>query len=450
MIVRRLLLWAGITVLGIVTLFVVNVGVHRLAGLDAAQREAMVTLADVRAAPREGRNAFALLWLMPYDVADADIERLAADDVREANARVVAGRPLGDLAPADRPRLAALTHADPGLCRAREHGCLAHVRSNQEATRALVATQARRLARLRTLEQRDYYHYAFPHAPDMPIPAVDPIQRLELSALALDFIDGDRAEAIAGVCRNIATWRRLRHGTDSLIFSMMAVAYVGVAIDLAGDMLAESPIAEPVPAECGEAFAPIAEADVDFCSEAAGESAFAAAVSDDLVARDRSENPRGPLERALFSLTYDREQTSATRALALAGYCSAEQRARSLADGDGPPPRAGAGPLACAANLVGCGFDMASVDPYEDYRERLLDMAAKLRLGATVLWLRETRDDPRPLAERFAARPEHLRSGTRATGIGDDGRSIWVANLDTRKFGERTTLALAPPVEASP
>ncbi|MBN8482888.1 MAG: hypothetical protein J0L88_14990, partial [Xanthomonadales bacterium] len=99
---------------------------------------------------------------------------------------------------------------------------------------------------------------------------------------------------------------------------------------------------------------------------------------------------------------------------------------------------------------VGCGFDMASVDPYEDYRERLLDMAAKLRLGATVLWLRETRDDPRPLAERFAARPEHLRSGTRATGIGDDGRSIWVANLDTRKFGERTTLALAPPVEASP
>lgn len=71
-------------------------------------------------------------------------------------------------------------------------------------------------------------------------------------------------------------------------------------------------------------------------------------------------------------------------------------------------------------------------------------------LRGVLMWLRDTRDDPRPLAERFASRPAHLRSGTRASGIGDDGRSVWVENLDPQGFGQRTSLALAPSTETPP
>lgn len=67
--------------------------------------------------------------------------------------------------------------------------------------------------------------------------------------------------------------------------------------------------------------------------------------------------------------------------------------------------------------------------------------AAHLRLAATLIWLRETRDDPGELVERFASRPAHLRSGERASGISEDGRSIWVDNLHAR-HSARFSLAL--------
>ncbi len=65
-----------------------------------------------------GVNVFALFGLMRFDLPDADIERIAADDVREAGARVAAGRSLEDLVPADRPLLDAPAKGDPGLCQA--------------------------------------------------------------------------------------------------------------------------------------------------------------------------------------------------------------------------------------------------------------------------------------------------------------------------------------------
>ncbi len=447
---RRVLLWFGIAILALVGSFLLNVGVHRLPGPSAAQRTALNTLEVVRNAPTEGTNAFALLWLMRYDVSDADIERIAANDVREAEARVASGRSLEGLVPADRPLLEAPAQADPGLCVGRERGCLARVRANPAATRSLVARHARWIERMRMLEERDVYRYEFPLTLDLQLPTHALGRRLQLAALALAFSDGDRAGALAGVCRQAGAWRRLRQGTNSLIFSMMAVAHLDEAIDLSADMIAELPLDEPIPAACVAAFAPVAAADVDFCSEAAGEQAYAAATLDALIEQDHALHERSAAHRALNHLMLDPAQTSAMRAQHLAGYCSPEQRSRSLADdAAAPAPAIRPGPLACAANLVGCSTEWVGSAGIDRYRQRLLDTAARLRLGSTLLWLHETRDDPRPLAERFAARPDHLRSGTRATGIGDDGRSLWVANLDTQKSGERTTLALAPSAESA-
>jgi hypothetical protein len=447
---RHFLLGLGTAVPVLAALFLLNVGVHRLIGPTTEQREALAMLQTARDAPREGGNAFALLWLMRYDVPDADIERIAATDVREAETRFATGHSLKDLVPADRPRLAAPESASPSLCEERTSGCLAHVRANVEGTRTLIAEHSRWIERMRLFERRDHYNLDLPLTMETPLPDPGPSQRLRLSALALAWVEGRQEEALIELCGNIGAWRRLRSGTNSLVFSMIAVSFAKGGIDLFAEMLAELPMDAKVPAACATTFAPVTADDVSMCTEMGGEFAWVAEASTmlDKEGERRAAGVGRELVQGIFTpLVRSSRQFVSWMSTPYAEVCKAPVIERARADIPMFPPPLTIARLACASAIVDCVLAETGAPHLSGYHARLLDMAARLRLAATLLWLRETRDDPRPLADRLASRPDHLRSGTRATGIGEDGRSLWIENLDKQKFGERTTLALAPAAE---
>ena len=445
----RALFWIAAVVLTLVVLFVANVGIHRLRGPTDAQEAAIAKLEEVLHRPADRNNAFAVLWLMRDDVPDADIETLAALDVRTAHARVAAGESLVGLVKPSRTRLPELRFDDPAMCQPREEDCLARVRSNPQATRELLAAYPRLLQRARLLEQKDSYRNEFPVTLDRPYPNAGSVQDLRLSELALAWSEGDRSAALTGTCSNVAAWRRLRHGSDTLIFSMLAVAYINDGTALFARMLAELPPEEPVPRECSGAFAEIAAADVSICTEMTGEYA----LTEHAIGQIRLGDRDAPTERfahgVMQPLGLDARQSLAWRAVEVAAYCGGEVEHGALQDRAADPAQHDTGVLECASNVVGCILHGVATPAYVQYPQRLLDAAAHLRLGATLLWLRETRDDARPLAERFAARPAHLRSGERASGIGEDGRSLWVDNQHTQ-HGARYTLALAPATTGTP
>jgi hypothetical protein len=132
-----------------------------------------------------------------------------------------------------------------------------------------------------------------------------------------------------------------------------------------------------------------------------------------------------------------------------ASYCTAEDGAQALEDRLPERPPLQIGWFDCQANKVGCILTQIAAPAFNEYEARLLDSAAHLRLAATLAWLHENSDDTRPLAIRFDERPVQLRSGTRATGVSDDGRSLWVENL-YQKRDRRFSLPLVPHGKTTP
>lgn len=439
---RRVFLSLGLVVLTLLVLFLINLAVHRLLGPSDAQKQALAMLAEVNARPARGDNAFALLWLMRYDVPDAQIETIAADDVRRAHALMAAGDNLDKLVPADRPLLPAPSNNDPTLCEMHSPDCLARVQANPEATRKRLALYPRSLQRARNLEAKGNYRNAFPATIGSPIPAPGQAQRLRLSELALAWQDGQHTEALAGTCRNISSWRSLRQDSDSLIASMLAVAYMDSAVRLFGDMLSALPSDQTMPADCAKAFAPIVADDVSMCSEMAGEFLLGA---DSLDQIGRTDNDK-PDSYSWLPLVFNKQRTLAWRAEQIADdFCHSEVTQQALRDQSIDHQPTSPAFLDCAANMIGCMLDDLGAPAMLGYSSRLLDSAAHLRLGATLIWLRESEADASTIATRFAARPAPLRSGERASGVADDGQSIWVANLYQR-HDQRFNLPLPAPI----
>jgi hypothetical protein len=436
-------LCSGIAIL--VALLLLNIGVHRLRGPSADQERAIAKFNELNAhAPKEG-NAFPLIWLMRYDVDDASIESLAADDVRRAYAMSALGEGLSDLIPKDRAPLAMPPADSPGLCDVSGSPCLQRVAENPEATRELVASYPRILQRAHVLETKSTLRNEFPYSVYAPIPDPGRAQHLRLSELALSWHDGNHNEAIVGVCRNAASWRRLRHDSNGLVFTMLAGTYLDSATRLFAEMLAELPKDEVLPEDCRTAFAPVAHGDVSLCGAMAGEWAMGHDALHAVYA-PKSESPaRRVFSRLWLSLVYSAEQTAATRAEEDDQlYCSEEAAQLATQDRILERETVSISIPECLANAMGCILRVPKqMKGYDAYARRQLDTAAHLRLAATLIWLRDTQGNARTLADRFAERPQNQRSGDRATGISDDGKSLWVENLDADREARFTLKLLA-------
>ena len=434
---RETIRWVSYFVLAVIVTVSVVFAAYRIRGPSHAQREALALMQkDYR--PKEGTNAFPLLWYVEYDVPDAEIAPRFAREIAAFRAALDS-----DEVPIPyEPHAAKLAEAkgDPSrLCELRAGGCLANVTADPAFMRATLATYPVMSARDKRLATADYYWNDFPvDSRAVPVAVPQLAQRVWLSEYALEYADGHRSAALADTCGNLDAWRRMHRGTNSLVGSMTAIAFAQGATHLFADMLAALPAGEPVPDACTHALRPIEAADVDRCAEMAGEFAFSRRTFEFTTAPgDRSGSWR---ERLGWWITLAVPQWEGWIAEQEAYFCE-DPPVSLLADEPRPASQVRViERLECISSLNGCL--LADIAPaYADYDTRTLDYAAHLRLAASLLWLRET-TSAKPLAQRFAERPNALRSGTRNSGYDATARMLFVDNLWTGREG-RFTLPVA-------
>jgi hypothetical protein len=400
---------------------------YRIRGPSAEQSAALALLLQDRHPP-PGRNAFTLFWYMGYEVADADADELMAADIEQVKQRLASGGTAIQYAPSA-ATLAQPRFDEPGLCGGGDNDCLERVAASPDTTRSMLDEFARPLARAQSLAGYTHLWTDFPPDYRAPMGMFAPaLQSLALTSLALRFVDGDRAGALGGLCRNVASWRRLRAATNSLIGDMVSIHYADRGMRLFAEMLAAAPTGEPVPSDCIAAFRPVEAADVDRCAELARELAI-----NENTLQMSAALPQASWDRFLSWLSFDRVQTVALQAEQFAHYCGQSATQRLLED----RPIAVSAVLhpvrqlrlECIANATGCVLSEISSAAYVAYDERLLDYAAHLRLAATLVWLARAPAGDGALHDRFEQRPEALRSAGHASAIDANQLVLFVENI---------------------
>lgn len=194
-----------------------------------AQAQAMALLKPVPP-PTGAVNAWATFWLLDYDIPAAQIDAVYAHE-RE-NLQAWAQRTRADKSPdlsyhsrvgehfPKRPAISAAQRKQ--LCHPTDPDCLGKVRANLQPLQALLASQTGRLTQLRAIPPDAVLWDEMPNTPYTPSPDLGPAGSLRLTAVALDFADGWKEQALAQVCRDARTVRHLRARTNSLIGAMVA------------------------------------------------------------------------------------------------------------------------------------------------------------------------------------------------------------------------------------
>jgi hypothetical protein len=435
---REVLRWIAYVLLALIVSVVLVFSYYRLRGPSRSQREALALL-HKNYKPKQGTNAFPLLWFMDYDVPTNEMDAKVAEEVADARKRLADTRDPFIYDPRE-ARLPEPIADESQLCGSTAVGCLAKVEAETGTMRSMLAAFPVTPSREKLFDQTDYYWNIFPADYRFLIaPTPRNAQRVWLTALALRYVDGDRIGALAGVCRNIGAWRHMHGGGNSLSMEMISIVFGDGGLRLFADMLAKLPSDVPAPTECDVALRPIEAADLDRC----GEFSSDLAESDSILADPAADLPWW--SRAVNWVTYDRERTQAWQAEFGANFCGKEATARLLRD---EPLRSErlpriAGRVECIANVAGCMFEDYS-HYHIQYDKRTLDFAAHVRLGATLLWLRQDASND-PVAARFDRRPPKLRSDGHDSGIDAAKGILFVDNLDasrSARFGLPISVAM--------
>lgn len=430
---RKLLKGVGVLVL-LVGLWLGLVLSEWLPPQTDAQREALALMEAVPANVAGERNAFAAMWLFGYAVPEAELEQVAAADAAaflEAAQRTGNVTDFRSSADGKYPAIAAPPNGDPVLCEPWGSACLARVRADPAKSRARLQEFAPRLAQADRLNGYDYYRYGFLPRFDSPIGGGTGIS-LQATAAALDFIDGKPDAAFARLCRDTATWRRLRSQADTLIIDMIGVAQMSGATRLYAEMLAEQPADFVAP--CPETFAALTDTEANQCAAIRGEYQFTrnsvidAVRTNAFAARPR---PRWYTE-SLARLINERHILDLT-ASTFAPMCGEANRERVRRRD--PSPLAvdvACGSLGWSFDPVGCGVFTESAPAYNDYYQRVLDLDARLKLLQSAIWLRAQPADGDRGAQ-FAARPLALQSASHAMQLDAQSGQLRMTNLQKSK-----------------
>jgi hypothetical protein len=415
----------------------------RSRGPDPLQAQALATLEAPTPPLPPGANAADAMRLLKHDVP---FERraglaVALREFEEADAKRAQRGGKETLAdPRDAfPARPAIEDA-PGLCHLplTEHDCLATVRADPAATTAILEHHASSLRD--TLALADYGGYRHERTPSiyMATPMLPGTQRLVLTHFAHRFATGDVDGALAGTCRDLAGWRRLSADNDSLLAALVTTTYATHDALLLARFVAELPAGHDLPASCADALAPTTAAELDLCPAIRSEFAMV----NSLVP---SEPPPGisPADRLmLHAVSTDRMR--ALLAPHYAAYCGGNAMALAVADKAQKAPDHQAwlcGSVERLLDPVDCTLaEVAHGTSFGRYIDRRTDLAATLALLRTIAWLRATDADPRPRADRLAARPESLGLRREAT-LAADGLSVSIPRLDQRD-GATITLPL--------
>lgn len=436
----RLLRWCLFAAAGLLLAVIVLWSVSRLRGATDEQETALEIMQ--RPWTPEGRNAFAAIWLLPYDVPEAEQAALAAADMRR-----MAGLPqFGEATEVNVPTgldfvsgaegryvtLAPSSTDQALLCKPRGPDCLQRVRADLAAYEALVARNRRLFERIAALSLYDHYKDGLPPRLDVPFPQFQ-FGSASLTRHALTFVRGQTDLALEGVCRDLSTWHRLGAKSNSLIMRMIGIAYSTDGNGkLLAEMLAELPREHVLPEGCMSAVLPVPATDSWMCETMRGEFAFSSNTASALTSATRRANP---FERATMFLTFDADMMIADMAQGFAPVCARHELERVAADREDIESRRPDGwlRLECAGNMAGCILADIAQPAYDSYLHRAQDQGARLKLLATLLWLRDRPADHRPLAVRIADRPQALKSPTRDIEVGEDGRSLRIRQFDTSR-----------------
>lgn len=377
-----------------------------------------------------GRNAFDAIWVMRYDVPDAEIDAMADADMqalaaasRDQDAPVsftTAATRYPDLRPLD---------GDVMPCGSDGSGCLEKVRASRDDYRDLVQANARLIERVEALSVYDHYASRPPADPRVPFPEFT-LLAWPVTAHAVQFAQGDQLGAVAATCRELATWRRIGVHGDTLITLITRMFGIALATDgygaLLARMLATLPRDVPLPAACQAALAAPAAADASICPTMRGEFAWSLGVTDAM--------PEMRQHSASRWLVLDRKGTRALMAEQMHAACTLQDvplkadRRASLLNRQTPIWQR----FECIANSVGCMLSDIAGPAYDVYAWRALDQNARLQLLATLAWLRD-QSDVDTLAERIARRPADLPSPGRDVTVSVDGRSLVIAQYDSSR-----------------
>jgi hypothetical protein len=421
--------------------FVVVLAVRNLP--PDAGRQAALELLRRPTPPVRGRDGSDALWLVRYDVPPAQQAETAArlraylvrHDQLQLEKREAEAAKLTD----PRKQLVefAKVEGDPDwLCPQQDLGCLAAVRKNPEAAAAAIQQRAAGLDALSRLTGFDGVRYGVVPTFSQELPSSGNLIRLLRTRHALEFAQGRQAEAVSGVCRELAGWRRLGADTDMLVLNMVFAAYARQDLQLLSEMLAELPPPAALPADCTSALAPARPQELDLCPAIKGEfRAVERLYNEDMLAET---TPGG---RRLVKIAVGRAHAAAVMAPAYAAYCEAPMHQAASLDrpaATSHPAKAKCALLEKIGDPIGCWLAEMSAE-YSGYQDRRTDLAAQVALMRTLAWVRAhgtgTQAD-------FDKRPDALGLRRHAE-VSADGREVSIPLFDRRK-GDRWALQLQP------
>ncbi len=414
---KRSLQFLSVTVLVLAVLVGALFAVSWLFWPTRAQEQALAMLTTPTPEP-PGRNAFADVWLLRYDLPPEARARIAAEDVARFGRRPAMPDDAGLAEPfassaETAQREEKLPPSSSHACGLRTPDCLGRVREDPGKAAALLSAHAGILQRSwDALEHNDYLRSRFRMQVDMPfaIHAMSDGGALMRIDAALAFVRGERERGVESTCRGIVAWRRWMRQPDLLIDAMMGDAAIRGWLELQGQMLVEFPADAPLPAACRSLREPPPMADDVMCRVIKREFEF----SRPMFERDGPDEAgsRGASAGRKVPLVYRPHATQAMIAGTMTWPCDEAARRQRAADRPVtipvPPTRLR---LECVANSMGCILNDMGRPAMLPYQHRLQDQRARLNLMATLLWLREQPRDNRLLAARVQARPAALKQG---------------------------------------
>ncbi|MCC7248880.1 MAG: hypothetical protein IT473_09680, partial [Lysobacter sp.] len=252
--------------------------VARFSPPKAEQQAALAALAILQPTATE-RDAFPALWTLPYAVPETALAAVYAEDASKIAAIPEPGLAMSGDAPgtgsagfgaagfgaagfgaasyrsvaAERYPDQTPTDADVQRFCAAKDDCLKKVEADLGAYAALLERNAALLDRVEALSRYDRISLGFGERVDAPLPQFR-FLGWPMTRHALAFAKGDRATAFDGVCRNIATLRRIGAGSDTLIARLVATNLASDAYArLLAEMLARTPNDVALPPTCDAA-----------------------------------------------------------------------------------------------------------------------------------------------------------------------------------------------------
>jgi len=371
--------------------------------------------------PASGRNAYPSLWFLGFDVPvdQADLaygalhQRLlawmASDGTRASH-----GDPRTLLMPDASPLPRVTSDEWDALCRGRGDDCLAKVQAHLEQARSLLSRHAPLLDQEKNLINFDYVWSDLPGVPWLPVDPFGFTTGLWQTSIAADFAEGRQTEAMDAVCTQVAVMRRLHAGTNSLMASGTFVGHTHGSVHLFAQLLSKFPMNQALPASCATAFAPIRAEDVDMCPSM--QEQF----------KEYSAIPWNPV-RWYDRLTLSKEQTYRLYAVAYGAMCDPELPGKLLTDEpvDGLYTVPQADVFDRVSNRDGVRHARIPAYTFSQNLEEQQDFAATLRMGALLMWLRETRGQDVPLQQRIRQRPDWMRfADDRKLGLDAGSRAL--------------------------